>query len=926
MWDKKGENLTYNWLKNLQNSLLKEQDFLGNRLSTAQLQKLSDEDLAKYAVSRAEKCNSMGYMSFGNTNKEKVKRLQQTLEKTGANIEDPEGTFGESTLKSVIAGQKKVGIRTDGCVGPETLSAFGLSLSDSEQKVDLPQEPMQDAVDGQAEVPIAEYTGKITPSKIQRPLDKITGIVLHDTLTSSLRGMIGAFSKPRTYTAKSGKEKTYYTGTHFSITADGKVRQHAPLAFPTNHTATGGWNSKSVGIDIVTRAGGTGAGYKGYTPPTPAQMEALYVLVSQLASKLPSLDKTVHWMGDAPKGGWKLGGKIFNIPSGIVSHGMVQGNRSDATFSSYYLKLRTQGMSHAEAFNKTREAEQAARLGQRAMVAENSFKYGENLTYKFFRLLREQDRPKLAVIVGDSQTGISGRILEKILKSNDYNVIRNFKASENTAKTVERLQNINPKSPVDLVVVFTGGNNPSATFSADRTEQLINTIREKYGNPQIIFGVAPPATKGDPAKIKKVFGRDSHSEKYSAKRDRIASAIAEKATSMGASFVDPREFMPDPSSITTGDGIHLIGQYAKEFASQIANKVDTSLQNTEVPKQVARSFTGSRIGTSELSQMDVKEIFKYAKSRSKACRGMGFLTVGSKGPRVEELHKLLKNKNYEITDDSGEFGENTLINVISFQKQAGIRIDGCVGPETAGALGLKQAFGGTSDETPEERAKIFSKEKKGTVKRYARLIRSIPSDEISYRYGDVPADMFPKVIEAIEAAAEKNGVDLDIMLAMAIYESGFNPYARTPLSSAAGLYAFLKGAGASYGLQNYPKGFYDPGANADAAARMINNNISTIEETTGRPMSADDEYLIYVAHQQGPAGMRNIYRSAQRGFPRATRNDVHGNIMNQGSYLRGIYMKGGPKAFLDFYKNKFSRTKSLGRQIANAVKAEQVAE
>ena len=553
-------------------------------------------------------------------------------------------------------------------------------------------------------------------------------------------------------------------------------------------------------------------------------------------------------------------------------------------------------------------------------------KKGENLTYKFFRLLTEQDKPKLAVIVGDSQTAYSGGILEKILKSNNYNVIRKFKAGENTAKTIVRLQKINPKLPVDLVVVFTGGNNPSETFSAGRTEQLINTIRQKYGNPQIIFGVAPPATKGNPTEIKKIFRRSSHSEKYSAKRDRMASAIAKKATSMGASFIDPREFMPDPSSITTGDGIHLTGKYANEFATQIANKVDGSLQNTVVPKQVARTFTGSRMKTSELSQMDIKEILKYAKSRSQKCRGMGFLTVGSKGPRVEELHKLLKNKNYKITGDSGEFGENTLINVLSFQKQTGIRIDGCVGPETAGALGMKQAFGSTSDETPEERAKIFSKEKKGTVKRYARLIRSIPSGEISYKYGDVPADMFPKVIEAIEAAAEKNGIDLGILLAMAIYESGFNPYARTPLSSAAGLYAFLKGAGPRYGLQNYPQGFYDPAANADAAAKMINNNISIIEKTTGRPMNPNDEYLIYVAHQQGPGGMKDLYNSAKKGSSRVSRNDVHGNIMGQGSYLRGIYMKGGPKAFLDFYKNKFSKTKSLGRQIASAVKAEPVAE
>ena len=754
-----------------------------------------------------------------------------------------------------------------------------------------------------------------------RDRDKITSIVLHDTLTSSLSGMIGAFSKPRTYTAKSGEERTYYTGTHFSITADGKVRQHAPLAFPTNHTGTGGWNSKSVGIDIVTRAGGTGAGYKGYVPPTSAQMKALYVLVSQLADKLPALNQKVHWVDR-----WKLGGKTFNIPSGIVSHGMVQGNRSDATFSSYYLKLRTQGDGHDEAFNKAEQAEQTARLGQRTMVAENNFKYGENLTYKFFRLLREQDRPKLALIVGDSQTGYSGRELEKLLKSNNYNVNRSFKAGETTAATVQRLRQIPADGPVSLVVVFTGGNNPSETFSSGRTEQLINTIKRRFGTPQVIIGVAPPAMKGDPATVKKVFNRESHSPEFIAKRDRMAAAIAEKAQSMGAQVVDPRSFISNPQSIETGDGIHLTGQHAKKFASQIANKVDGSLQNTEAPKQVARSFTGSRIGTSELSQMDVKEIFKYAKSRSGACRDMGFLTVGSKGPRVEELHKLLKNKNYEISDSGGEFGENTLINVIAFQKKTGVRIDGCVGPETGGALGMQKIFGGTVDETPEERAKIFSKEKKNTVKRYAGMIRTIPSGEISYKYGDIPEDMFPKVIDAIEKASEKYGVDLGIMLAMAIYESGFNPYARTPKSSAAGLYAFLKSSGLKKGLENYPQGFYDPYKNAEAGAMLIKDNIPKIEKLTGRPMNPDDEYLIYVAHQQGAGGMKNIYNSARQGMSRVSSNKIHGHIMNQGSKLQKVYMEGGPKAFLDFYKNKFSRTKSLGRQIANAVKAGQVAE
>ena len=547
-------------------------------------------------------------------------------------------------------------------------------------------------------------------------------------------------------------------------------------------------------------------------------------------------------------------------------------------------------------------------------------KKGENLTYKWLRLLTEQNTDKLAIIVGDSQTAFSGRALENILKSNDYKVIRNFKAGENTGKTISRLKKITPESPVDLVVVFTGGNNPSPSFSASRTEQLINTIREKYGNPQIIFGVAPPATKGNPEQIKKVFGRESHSESYATKRDNMAQAIADKAESMGASFVDPRSFMPNPESIEGGDGIHLIGKLASKFASDIAAKVDTDLSNTAQPAQAKREFTGARLGTQELSRLDVVEIFKYAVSRSRACRGLGFLTVGSKGPRVEELQNILQDKGYEITDEAGEFGENTLANVIAFQKKSDIRVDGCVGPETGGALQMKQIFGATTDETPAQRAKVFKKTKSDTVHRYARMIRSIPDGEVAHVYGDVADDMFPVVIDAIERSADKHGIDLDILLAMAIYESGFNPYARTPLSSAAGLYAFLKSAGTSYGLVDYPDGFYDPYQNADAAGEMINDNISTIEKTTGRRLNPGDEYLIYVAHQQGPAGMRNIYQSARKGLNRVSSRTVHKNIMNQGSVLRNIYLKGGPQAFLDFYKSKFAKTKQLGRRIANEVK------
>ena len=324
MWDKKGEDISYRWLRKLKQPLLVEQEgevakekvalakpagqqFTGEREETEALEALSDEDLVKYAMARASKCNSMGNISVGNPDKKKVAIIQKALSGAGANIADPEGTFGATTLMATIGAQKQAKIRTDGCVGPETIEALQITGIDTGGGPDaMPSE-------GEPEVPIASWYGKITPSKGSRNLSSVKSIVLHDTLTS-LGGMIGAFSKPRTYTKKSGEQSTFFTGTHFSIDKSGKVRQHAPLGRGTNHTATGGWNKRSVGIDLVTRAGGVGAGYIGFEPPTAAQLSALYELVNQLKAKLPSVVDKVHWLDDGEKNnaGWQLGGKQYS--------------------------------------------------------------------------------------------------------------------------------------------------------------------------------------------------------------------------------------------------------------------------------------------------------------------------------------------------------------------------------------------------------------------------------------------------------------------------------------------------------------------------------------------------------------------------------------------------------------------------------------
>lgn len=98
------------------------------RLGDERLAEMNDEELLNYAISRAEECNTAGLIGLGSGNTEFVKKIQQKLKSAGASITDTEGEFGNSTLIALIAAQKQAGIRTDGCVGPETIEALGIEI------------------------------------------------------------------------------------------------------------------------------------------------------------------------------------------------------------------------------------------------------------------------------------------------------------------------------------------------------------------------------------------------------------------------------------------------------------------------------------------------------------------------------------------------------------------------------------------------------------------------------------------------------------------------------------------------------------------------------------------------------------------------------------------------------------------------------
>ena len=231
---------------------------------------------------------------------------------------------------------------------------------------------------------------KFTLSKEQykkyiRPLEKITNIVIHDTVGHE-RGTYGTFNKeqyicltraPNKKCTEYNYEKPYYKGSHFLITKDGKIKQLMPLNLITNHTKEpSGMNRRSVGIDIENY------GKELYRPPqkqkrsfdmndpknmsvyaTPAQLKSLFKLVNILLGKLPNVERNVSLPNSMEEDSQKkntlipspigIGGPKASVGSGISAHGYIQSNKQDGTLPLYYLKYRMMGDSHEVAIKRT---------------------------------------------------------------------------------------------------------------------------------------------------------------------------------------------------------------------------------------------------------------------------------------------------------------------------------------------------------------------------------------------------------------------------------------------------------------------------------------------------------------------------------------------------------------------------------------------
>lgn len=111
--------------------------------------------------------------------------------------------------------------------------------------------------------------------------------------------------------------------------------------------------------------------------------------------------------------------------------------------------------------------------------------------------------------------------------------------------------------------------------------------------------------------------------------------------------------------------------------------------------------------------------------------------------------------------------------------------------------------------------------------------------------------MAADIQKIITDAADKYGVPVEALMAIASIESSFNPLAKNPRSSAAGLFQFIEPTAKGMGLTDP----YDPVASADAAARMAATNIKSLRKTLGREPTTGE---LYLAHQQGLGGARAL--------------------------------------------------------------------
>jgi Transglycosylase SLT domain len=130
----------------------------------------------------------------------------------------------------------------------------------------------------------------------------------------------------------------------------------------------------------------------------------------------------------------------------------------------------------------------------------------------------------------------------------------------------------------------------------------------------------------------------------------------------------------------------------------------------------------------------------------------------------------------------------------------------------------------------------------------------VPTDETIIQKDLMPPKGGSNVVnQAIARAAAKYGQSPSTMRKIAMIESGLNPNAKNPSSSAAGLFQQIDDNAAQYGVNDR----LDPYQSSDGAARFMRDSTNYLAKRLGR---APTEGEIYLAHQQGGGGAYELLK------------------------------------------------------------------
>tara|TARA_R100000005_G_C5000801_1_gene207723 strand:+ start:245 stop:3340 length:3096 start_codon:yes stop_codon:yes gene_type:complete len=210
---------------------------------------------------------------------------------------------------------------------------------------------------------------------------------------------------------------------HFTVSLDGKVRQHVALDEVAFHAAIapGEQNTRTIGIEMVnrykpdkakysvgnqpiidncifTRGYGKGSSGKILSPaayrgtagivrmPTQAACEAAWQLCKWLPTQISTLK--LAFPGLTSKGFLWTGGNTYHpekrYDDGITSHGRSIGSRWDGLFTEHYMVCRSLGHSPSSAFKRTIAAASSREPGMKGNKHYTNYHKGNTYNAKYF--------------------------------------------------------------------------------------------------------------------------------------------------------------------------------------------------------------------------------------------------------------------------------------------------------------------------------------------------------------------------------------------------------------------------------------------------------------------------------------------------------------------------------------------------------------